>query len=225
MIKLFTLLLLLAFVGRVQAQDELEYKMEVGAGVGVLTYQGDFNGSIAKNPQAAVGVVLKRVFNPYMALSLQAATGKIKGSSAGLSTYYPAYEQAAYSFTHNLTDVSVFYEYNFWPYGTGRDYRGAKPLTPYIFAGLGVTFVSGGPRSVAAAHLPIGVGVKYKVGKRVNLSLQWITRFTTSDELDGVKDPYGVTATGVFKNKDGYSALMATVTYSFMAKCRTCNKD
>lgn len=219
------LLALLSLSGGLQAQEDLEYRMEVGVGVGMMSYQGDFNGSILKNPQVAAGVVLKRIFNPYTALGLQIMRGKIKGSSVGVTTFYPSYSTTPYDFSHQLTDVSIVYEYNFWPYGTGRDYRGAKPLTPYIFAGLGVAAVSGGNKDVFAAHLPLGVGVKYKMNSRVNLALQWGVRFTTSDELDGVKDPYGIVSGGMFKNKDSYSMLMATLTYSFMPKCRTCNKD
>ena len=54
------------------AQSDDEYKMEIGAGVGLVSYQGDFNGSILKNQQPAASIVLKRVLNPYMALGVQA---------------------------------------------------------------------------------------------------------------------------------------------------------
>ena len=124
-----------------------------------------------------------------------------------------------------MADVSLAYEYNFWPYGTGRDYRGAQRLTPFLFGGIGATSVSGGQKSVFTANIPLGIGVKYKLGDRVNLGLEWAMHFSLSDELDGVKDPYTVKSSGMFKNKDCYSALMLSLTYSFMPKCKTCNKD
>ncbi len=223
--RLFIFMVFVAAVTCVKAQDDPEYKMEVGAGLGLLSYEGDFNGSIIKNAQPAGAVVLRRIFNPYMGLRLMATYGKLKGSSEDVKTYYPAYVQTPYKFDHKVVDVSLTYEYNFWPYGTGRDYRGAKRLTPFVFGGIGVTNVSGGEKSVFTANIPLGVGVKYKLGDRVNLGIEWAMHFSLSDELDGVKDPYSVKSSGMFKNTDCYSALMATLTYSFMPKCRTCNKD
>ena len=81
------------------------------------------------------------------------------------------------------------------------------------------------PGCMLLVMLPLGVGVKYKLGKRVNLGLEWAVHFSLSDELDGVKDPYMIKSSGLFKNTDCYSALQLTLTYSFMQKCRTCNSD
>ena len=33
------------------AQGDVEYRMEIGGGLGLLSYQGDFNGSLFKNQQ------------------------------------------------------------------------------------------------------------------------------------------------------------------------------
>ena len=207
------------------AQEDDMYKMEIGAGIGMVSYEGDFNGNITKNAQPGASIVLRRVFNPYMGLKLNLLYGKLKGDSNGASTYYPDYAQEQYSFSNTLMDLSLTYEYNFWPYGTGRDYRGAKKLTPFVFMGLGATYVKTSDKSVFTGNLPLGVGVKYKLGKRVNLALEWAIHFSLSDELDGVKDPYMIKSSGLFKNTDCYSALQLTLTYSFMQKCRTCNSD
>ena len=118
--------------------------------------------------------------------------------------------------------MALSYEYNFWPYGTGQDYRGAKRLTPFVSGGLGMTIVSGS-KSVCSANIPIGLGVKYKLGERTNIGLEWAMHFSLSDELDGVKDPYHIKSSGLFKNTDCYSTLQLTFTYSFMAKCKTCH--
>ena len=119
----------------------------------------------------------------------------------------------------------MVYEYNFWPYGTGRDYRGAKRFSPVVFGGLDATYVSGGDKNVFTANVPLGLGVRYKVGERLNLGVDWAVHFSLSDRLDGVEDPYYVRSKGVFKNTDCYSALQVTLTYSFMAKCQTCNNE
>ena len=221
------LVLILTFLSAlsVHAQYDDEYKMEIGAGLGMTSYVGDFNGSIVKDMQPSFSAVLRRVFNPYMDLKLNLLYGKMKGSSADVETYYPDYVSKPYEFDNDMVDLSLTYEYNFFPYGTGNDYRGAKRFTPFLFLGLGGTYVKTEDKSVFTANVPLGAGFKYKVAKRVNLTLEWAVHFSMSDKLDGIQDPYKVESTGMFKNKDAYSTLQLMVTYSFMPKCTTCNKD
>ena len=224
--KLLLMLMVLLPAARMSAQDDPQYRMEIGAGVGMVSYEGDFNGNVLKNMQPMFSALWRYNFDPYKDLRLSATYGKLKGSSKDVDTYYPDYATEEYSFNRNLLDVSLVFEYNFWPYGTGRDYRGAKRLTPYIYGGIGATSASeGGSKSVFAANVPIGLGVKYKLNERMNLGLDWGIHFSLSDELDGVKDPYQVKSSGMFKNTDCYSMLQLTLTYSFKAKCRTCNKE
>ena len=224
--KLLLMLMVLLLAARMSAQDDPQYRMEIGAGVGTVSYEGDFNGNVLKNMQPMFSALWRYNFDPYKDLRLSATYGKLKGSSKDVDTYYPDYATEEYSFNRNLLDVSLVFEYNFWPYGTGRDYRGAKRLTPYIYGGIGVTSASGGgSKSVFTANVPIGLGVKYKLNERMNLGLDWGIHFSLSDELDGVKDPYQVKSSGMFKNTDCYSMLQLTLTYSFKAKCRTCNKE
>ena len=91
--------------------------------------------------------------------------------------------------------------------------------------GIGATYADTDAGSAFTANVPIGAGVKYKLGKRLNLGLEWAMHFSLSDKLDGIEDPYGIESTGIFKNTDSYSMLKLTLTYSFMPKCKICNKD
>lgn len=221
---LVTLLMLCATLTASAQQDD-EYLMEIGGGVGMVSYQGDFNGKITSGMQPAGAIVWRRLLNPYMGFRVTGMMGKLKGDATRVETYYPDETTRAYSFDRSLTDVSVTYEYNFWPYGTGRDYRGAKRLTPFVFGGIGATYVSGGEKKVFTANVPIGLGIKYKLKERLNVGLEWSMHFSLSDEFDGIADPYGIKSSGAFKNTDCYSGLMLTLTYSFKSKCRTCNND
>lgn len=221
---LVTLLMLCATLTASAQQDD-EYLMEIGGGVGMVSYQGDFNGKITSGMQPAGAIVWRRLLNPYMGFRVTGMMGKFKGDATRVETYYPDETTRAYSFDRSFTDVSVTYEYNFWPYGTGRDYRGAKRLTPFVFGGIGATYVSGGEKKVFTANVPIGLGIKYKLKERLNVGLEWSMHFSLSDELDGIADPYGIKSSGAFKNTDCYSGLMLTLTYSFKSKCRTCNND
>ena len=223
-IVLTALLLSIASVPA-NAQTDYEYRMEIGGGVGLMAYEGDFNGSILHNMQPSASLMLRRVINPYMDLRLAASYGKLKGSSKDVKTYLPQYQDTQYDFSTTLVDLSATYEYNFWPYGTGNDYRGAQRLTPFIFAGIGTTYASTPTGNVFTANLPLGLGIKYKVAPRLNLGIEWAIHFSLNDKLDGIADPYGIQSTGMFKNTDCFSALPLTLTYSFMPKCRTCHND
>jgi hypothetical protein len=119
----------------------------------------------------------------------------------------------------------VRFEYNFWAYGTGREYFGAKPLAPFIAFGLGITHVSTSDGGVLAGDFPLGAGIKYKVRDRLNLIAEWRVHFTGSDRLDGVTDPYTIKSSGLFKNTDCYSTFQLSLTYDIWAKCKTCNND
>ena len=222
--RLLALVCLLSALLGVRAQDDPEYRMEVGAGLGLMSYEGDFNSSVLKNMRPLAALVAKYRYNPRMALGASISFGSLKGSSNDVDTWYPDMTETPYSFNNQLIDVTLRYEYNFWPYGTGREYYGARHMTPFIALGLGVTHVNT-PHGVFAGHLPIGAGVKAKLGDRLNLTAEWMMHFTGSDELDGVKDPYGIKSSGLFKNTDCYSVLQVSLTYDIWAKCKTCNSD
>ena len=223
--KATLLLLMLAAMLNMNAQTDEEYLMEIGGGVGFLGYLGDYNNVLTRDLQPMATLLVRRNLNPYMGLRLAASFGKLKGDERDVKTVYPSTGVTPYSFSRTLTDVSLTYEYNFWPYGTGHDYYGAKRLTPFVFLGLGGTYAGGDGSSVFTANVPIGLGLKYKVGQRMNVGVEWAMHFSMSDKLDGRKDPYGITSSGMFKNTDCYSVLQLTLSYSFMPKCTTCNKD
>lgn len=223
--KATLLLLMLAAMLNMNAQTDDEYLMEIGGGVGFLGYLGDYNNVLTRDLQPMATLLVRRNLNPYMGLRLAASFGKLKGDERDVKTIYPSTGVTPYSFSRTLTDVSLTYEYNFWPYGTGHDYYGAKRLTPFVFLGLGGTYAGGDGSSVFTANVPIGLGLKYKVGQRMNVGVEWAMHFSMSDKLDGRNDPYGITSSGMFKNTDCYSVLQLTLSYSFMPKCTTCNKD
>ena len=226
--RVITVIVIMLTTVAAQAQTDPEYRAEIGAGAGLMAYVGDFNSSLTKNMQP-MGLLLGRYrFNPRMGLALNIGYGKLKGSSEGLATWYPGISEegaATVEFNNSAVDVGLRFEYNFWPYGTGREYRGAKRLVPYIAVGLGATYVSGDGSNIFTANVPMGVGVKYKIADRLNLGLEWAMSFTLNDKLDGVADPYGIKSSGAFKNTDCYNVIRLSVTYDIMAKCKTCNND
>lgn len=220
-----TFIVLWTFVSTVNAQTDPEYKMEIGIGAGLMGYLGDFNGSLNKGMAPAWTILGKYRFNPRMAATFSITSGKLKGASKGVKTWYPELADSAITFNNATVDAGIRFEYNFWPYGTGREYRGAKVFTPYLTLGLGTTFASTQDGNAATVNLPMGVGVKYKLATRLNLSLEWMMHFSMSDKLDGTADPYGIKSSGLFKNTDCYQTFNLALTYDIWAKCKTCHND
>ena len=215
--------ILLALAVSTSAQTEPEYRMEIGGGIGMVSYQGDFNSNLLKEMQPMFSLLAKYRFTPRMALAMNVSYGKLKGSAKTVTSHVPQ-QWESYTFSNNIWDIGIRTEYNFWPYGTGMEYRGAQRLTPYILLGLGLT-VCKPDRTEITLNVPLGAGVKYKVADRLNMALEWAMHITGSDMLDGVKDPYGIKSSGLFKNTDCYSELRLSVTYDIWAKCKTCHND
>ena len=246
-LKIMMSALLLLVATTAGAQDDVEYRMELGVGANLTTYHGDLSSGLFSNMQPGGTVIFRAIINPRSAVRISAMVSKLKGDVGKAGTVFPDITEKKFSFSNTLGDLSVAYEYNFWPYGTGRDYRGAKRITPFITMGLGLTYAhckegtydysqghseSGeytpqynSSKSIITGNVPIGVGVKYKIGARTNLSLDWQMHISFSDNLDGMDDPYRIKSSGLFKNTDCYSTLTLGLTYSLSPKCSTCHKD
>ena len=211
-------------IGTARAQEAPEYRMEIGAGAGLRAYQGDFNESLTKKMQPMGAIVARYKMNPRMAWNMSIGYGQLKGSSQNTDSWMPDITDTQRDFKSSVVDVQLRYEYNFWPFGTGREYYGAQHLTPFIAIGVGLS-VASGDGGGAGGQMPIGVGVKYKLADRLNLALDWTMHFTGNDLIDGVKDPYGIKSSGLFKNTDCYSVIQLSLTYDFWERCRTCHND
>ena len=238
--QLLALLCLLFATMGSRAQDEPEYRLEVGGGLALAAYEGDFNGSLLRGMQPMAAAVVKYKMNPRMAWAATLGVGRLKGSSKNADTWYPQLNDYPVEFSTPFTSFDVRYEYNFWAFGTGQEYHGARPLTPFFALGAGLTF-TGKPKltyataqavdplptteSTVAFQMPFGLGIKYKLKPRLNLTAEWMMHFTGSDRLDGMEDPYGIKSSGLFKNTDCYSTLQVSLTYDLWAKCKTCMND
>lgn len=213
----------------VSAQEDADFRMEIGGGVGASFYIGDLNNTMFACQKPAVGAYWRYLFDHYNSLRVNLTYAGIKGSTQDHDNFYPSApgsgevvsEPMKREFSGSVVDFSCMYEVNFFPYGYYQDFFGHKRLTPFLQLGLGMAFASEGKG--AALSLPIGTGVKYRVSKRLNASFDWTMHFTNSDKLDGVEDPLGIKSEG-FKNKDHYSIALLTLTYSFAPRCPNCNK-
>lgn len=205
-------------------QDETEYRLELGGGAGAAINFTD----VSRKTGAAGALVARFPLNPRMAIKAQFSYLSMKGDTEGKDEFFPADTHTSgttplsYSVSDGIYDLSGLYELHFLPYGYLRDYRGYSRIVPYLQFGIGLTYGAAGKSFTA--NIPIGVGLKYKVGKRLNLGLDWMAHFSLSDKLDGLESPVGIESSG-FRNKDHYSGLTLTLTYDLSPRCPTCNRD
>lgn len=225
----------LLFAFTTKAEEEIEYKMDMGAGFGGCFYMGDANGVPFANLSAMGAITARRILNARMAVKANLAFGHIHGTTDGFipaDAYSETPEggtRTQVQFSRNVMDLGVQFELNFWGFGTGVGYKGNSRITPYILAGAGVTIgMGGGAKACGGMNIPVGIGVKYKVKPRINLGFEWTMRFSTTDKLDAtpegtqLNDPYGIKS-GFLKNKDTYSFAMFFITYDMFPKLRKCN--
>jgi hypothetical protein len=181
-------------------------EFDVGVYAGGSYYLGDLNPSVHfQGTQLAFGVLARYNIDDRWSVKVNAYRGKVKGSSAK-SNFLPDRDL---SFESPVTDISATAEFNFFPYFTGSR---KNFITPYIYAGVGVTLFnpkSSGvalqplgtegqnigyegrkPYSLFAVNIPFGLGVKLSVSKRIGLALFWEMHKTFTDYLDDVSTTY-----------------------------------
>ena len=220
MARLYTIIAALLFATGLKAQ-ELEYALELGAMAGPSFYMGDANlNGFYKNVTMAGGLMGRYNINPRMALKFALGYGSVKGIARKGKNWFPMEWDKEWEFNNSLVDLGCQYELSFWGYGTGNSYKGHKRLTPYIQLGLGFTYCN----DALTMNIPIGFGIKYKFRPRWNVGIDWSMRFSMSDKLDGIEDPYR-TQSGFLKNKDSYSWTMVYISYDLCPKYRKCNND
>lgn len=209
----------------VKAQEQVEYLMEIGGGLGLNYYFGDATDVPFAHSSIMASAVFRRNFNARMALKANLAYGHYSGNST--KYYFPdgeGGELPPIHFNGDIVDLGAQFEFNFWGYGIGPSYKGLSRITPYAVGGIGFTLAMTQAGVRVGPNFPIGVGVKYKLKPRLNIGLEWTYRFTTIDSLDGIEldDPFHL-ENKFLKNKDGYSFFMLFLTYDFGPKYRKCN--
>ncbi|MCL3780453.1 porin family protein [Prolixibacteraceae bacterium JC049] len=64
-----------------------------------------------------------------------------------------------------------------------------------------------------ALSIPFSVGVNYNVSDKLAIGLEWNLHKIFADELDNLKDPYGVDATSMLHNNDWFSSFGVQISY------------
>ncbi len=200
-------------------------QFEAGLFIGACNYQGDLADNTLRwqETQPSFGAILRYTPNRFLTIRGSFIQGKLTGSD--LRSSDPGTRYRGFTFKSTLREFSVVSEFNFLGQSNENNYQGSSTLfNPYIFAGLGIAsndgepiappdtrpypFPEAGATSIVPAF-PMGLGFKVQFGESVSVGIEWGTRLTFSDYLDGVSK------TGNPKKNDWYMFGGLTLAYCF----------
>ncbi|MDE6120788.1 MAG: hypothetical protein K2F63_03265, partial [Muribaculaceae bacterium] len=178
------------------------------------------------NPFAKPGfdaeIAFRYIPDTRWALRGALSTLSLSGSTEGMANVLP--EAAVHSFSSQVYELSFRGEFNFFPYGIGETYKRLRRWTPYVFVGAGVAMCSSGGHSYFAPTIPLGIGLKFKIRPRINLSAEFSMTKAFNDHFDGpdLADINQI-KTAFYKSTDWYSRFTIGISYEFGQRCETCH--
>lgn len=200
--------------------EEKTYLCELGLQGGAGYYVGDAIAHIFMRPREAYGAQFRYKFDHRWALQVKGQAGTI---------VYPYQEQ---NYHNQVVGLDAVAEFNFFRFGEKTYDVRIKPVTPYIFLGLGCAVYNGDvlasdPRLKAAVYLPFGLGLKWKFSQHFGLNLAWQHNLYFADNLEGIADydnTYSLNGSNIL-NCDLTGAVTLGLVVEFAEKkraCRTC---
>ncbi len=197
---------------------ENELQGEFGVTIGMAHYFGDLNTRAALNrPKPAIGAFYRKQFNNYLAMRISAHYAQLGFSDTYSKNDYQKARNL--SFNTDIFEIALHGDFNFFKYIPGDPEFSFTPYVtlglglfsynPYAYLdnkkyflrplgteGQNIAYkdpVSGivrKPYGSMAVCIPIGLGLKYNINDKMNLSFQVAQRLTTTDYLDDVSSTY-----------------------------------
>lgn len=186
---------------------------EVGVLMGTTNYLGDLVPSqeYFLGTSFGMGATYQYNFTNRIAVRGNFIWGRLKGDDKN-STYDSGRRQRNLNFQSSIVEVSALAQINMLPFHPKRNF---KPITPYGFIGIALfhfnpytTYkgkqvylqplgtegqgLEGYPEkySLIELSIPVGIGLKFCLSKRFNLSFEFGLRKTFTDYLDDVSGGY-----------------------------------
>ncbi len=219
-VALITLILSALYV----SAEELSYRCEFGLQGGLSYYVGDATPHIFMNPQYAAGAQFRYKFTPRWALQVKGQWQQIK---------FPDSDEQGTPIkgsmlTKQIISIDAVAEFNFFRFGEKQYDSRIKPITPYIFLGVGAGLYN--DFGDIGAYFPFGFGLKWKFAPRWGLNLAWQHQLFFADNIESNKlyDDYptefNMNGSNIFKY-DLTSTLTLGIVFEFArekAVCRFC---
>jgi len=208
---------------------------EIGINAGQLIYQGDLTSgywgdNIYRFPD--IGVYFRKPIDPWFSLRVNLSRGKI-GEDESLWGNPSWKRKRNFSFSTPVTELSGVISWNFLGENSGENFH---RLSPYVFAGLGVSFLHinrdwskidtayFGSKSSTVSGLgidtlhhvpgmipviPVGIGISYAITSNWSIYAEATYRVTFTDYLDGFS------YAGNPSTKDHYYGIAVGISYHF----------
>ena len=220
--------------------DTRMYHCDFGIQAGMSYYVGDATRHIFMNPLETFGGQFRYKFDQRWALQAKAQRQRItfREQATEGSLYY-----------NPMWHVDVTGEFNFFRFGErGYDMR-VKPITPYIFIGIGASIYNGqaakgddnvyplligsGNKPKFGVYIPVGIGMKWKFADRWQLQVAWQHQIYFRDNIEGISSldgrqnpstgkQYGMNGTNILNN-DLTSTLTLGIVFEFAKEKKVCN--
>jgi hypothetical protein len=246
--KILTVLLAVTLTFSAKAQGQFtEYvqKGEFGITFGAAHYFGDLNTRASvKRPKPAVGLFYRKQFGNYVGLRIAAHYAQVGFSDTYSKNEYQKTRNL--SFNSNIWELALQGDFNFFKFlPSDPDHS----FTPYVTLGVGVfsydpyAYLNGNKEflrplgtegqnagylgrkqySTMAICIPFGVGIKYNISQKVNLSVEVCQRFTNTDYLDDVSTTYA--GTGVNGDANNFPDVNGLTTTAKLLQDRSYELD
>ena len=211
---LFAILVSIFAVPQLGAQS-LGEKSELGFILGGSYYTGELNRmGHFRQVSPAAGIIYRYNVHPRLALRGTVFGGHIMGDDAKSKNEFE--QNRNLSFKSPLIEGAFGIEFNYMTYATGRLFGERYWYTPYMIVqlsafyfnpkaelngqwyelqplgteGQGTSLSSRSQYSRVQVSVPMGLGVKFNVRKKVQISLEYGARLTFTDYLDDVRGTY-----------------------------------
>lgn len=220
--KIFNLLL--CFLPFLSLHSQIH---EVGVFLGGSNFVGDVGKTTYINPEKiAFGVLYKWNKSPRHSYRFSYMQSSVNGND--FKSKETSRNRRGYTFENNVRELSAGLEFNFFDFNL---HDSDLKVTPYLFSGLsyfrydGLYIQNGRTEKTqeksSSLAIPIILGVKSNISRRLVLAAEVGARYTFTDNIDGShpKDDFMTSYRfGNLNNNDWYVFTGVTLTYTFGQK-------
>ncbi len=200
-------------------------RYELGFESGIAMYKGDIEPDFdLSSARPTFSVVGKYNIRNEIAMKLTISGSVLSGSDKNSKNSF--YQARGFSFSTISNSILTEFEYNFFNF---RDSKTKGHFSPFLSTGLGIgSFViSNSPyftskKPFISPLIPLSVGINKALSDKINLSLEYKSIFTFTDNLDGLvsSEPFSKFKYFNQNDKDSFRMLLVGLRYRFISvKC------